>query len=299
MFVAAHRHHGLTAICRTLDVNVASVRSALARPVTARQLADEALKPMIRQLWEDNYRVYGARKIRAALRREHGLVVDRARVTRLMRELDIRGATRSKSTVTTRPDKSSPRAPDLVKRAFRADRPNELWVCDFTYVPTWSGFVYVAFITDVYSRYIVGWRAAASMTTPLVTEALDMAVWNRRTRLLTGLIAHSDAGAQYTSIAYTERLAEIGARPSIGTVADSYDNALAETTNGLYKAECVYGPDTTGWADVNELEHATLDWVYWFNEQRLHSHCGHVPPAEFEAAFYAAQQADPVGVGNQ
>ncbi|MCB1269617.1 MAG: integrase core domain-containing protein, partial [Microthrixaceae bacterium] len=137
------------------------------------------------------------------------------------------------------------------------------------------------------------------MRTDMVLDAVEMARRSRGGGRLVGLVTHSDAGSQFTSVRFTERLDEIGARPSIGTVADSYDNALAETTNGLYKAECVYGPDTTGWADVNELEHATLDWVYWFNEQRLHSHCGHVPPAEFEAAFYAAQQADPVGVGNQ
>ena len=220
-FVAAHRDQfGVVPICRVLQVAPSAVRSALARPPGPRQLADEALKPLIAELHAANYGVYGARKIKAALAREHNVVVDRARVTRVMRELGLRGATRTRSTVTTRPDRTAPRAPDLVQRQFRADRPNELWVSDFTYVPTWSGFVYAAFIIDVFSRIVVGWRVAASMTTEMVMDALEMAVWNRRTHLLDGVIAHSDAGGQYVSVRYTERLAEIGARPSIGSVGD-------------------------------------------------------------------------------
>ena len=221
--MAAYRHHGVVPICRVLQVAPSAVRSALSRPPPARQLADEALKPLIAGLFEANYRVYGRRKIKAALRREHGLVVDHDRVSRLMGELGIRGATRSKTTITTRPDRSCPRAPDLVKRRFRADRPNQLWVSDFTYVPTWSGFVFTAFIIDVYSRMVVGWRSAASMSTPLVMDALEMAVFSRRLQLIDGVIAHSDAGSQYVSVSYTERLAEIGARPSIGSIGDSYD----------------------------------------------------------------------------
>lgn len=178
-----------------------------------------------------------------------------------------------------------------VGRALRSD--------PYTYVPTRSGMAYVCFIVDAFSRRVVGWRVATHMRTEMVLDALEMARTSRGGRRLVGLVTHSDAGSQFTSVRFTERLDEIGARPSIGTVADSYDNALAETTNGLYKAECVYGPDTDGWDDVDQLELATLSWVHWFNEHRLHSHCGHVPPAEFEAAFYAAQQATPAGVGIQ
>jgi putative transposase len=220
VFTIGHRPLGITQICRTLNVPLAAVRSCMARPVTARQLADAALKPLIKALFDENYAVYGRRKMKAALRREHGLIVDHDRVCRLMRELGIRGATRTRTTITTRPDRNSPRAPDHVKRNFTAPRPNTLWVSDFTYVPTWSGFVYVAFIIDVHSRFIVGWRVSASMTTDLVMDALEMAVWQRRTHLLHGVIAHSDAGSQYTSVRYTERLAEIGARPSIGSIGD-------------------------------------------------------------------------------
>ena len=158
---------------------------------------------------------------------------------------------------------------------------------------------YVCFIVDAFSRRIVGWRVAANMKTELVLDALEMARASRGGRRLVGLVTHSDAGSQFTSVRFTERLEEIGARPSVGTVADSYDNALAETTNGLYKTECVYGPDTDGWDDVDELELATLSWVHWFNETRLHGHCQDVPPAEYEAAFYAAQRTDPAGVGTQ
>jgi putative transposase len=158
---------------------------------------------------------------------------------------------------------------------------------------------YVCFIVDAFSRRIVGWRVASNMRTEMVLDALEMARRSRGAQRLVGLVAHSDAGSQFTSVRFTERLDEIGARPSIGTVADSFDNALAETTNGLYKSECVYGPDTTGWADIADLELATLSWVHWFNEHRLHNHCDHTPPAEFEAAFYAAAKTDPAGVGNQ
>ena len=221
-FVVANRDtFGLEPICRMLQIATSTVRSCLARPISAREIADEVLKPKIRGLFDDNYQVYGRRKIKAGLRREYGLTVDKDRIARIMAELGIRGASRSRSMITTRADTTSPRAPDLVKRRFEADRPNELWVSDFTYVATWSGFVYAAFIIDVYSRMIVGWRVASSMTTDLVMDALNMAVWTRRACLINGVIAHSDAGSQYVSIAYTERLAEIGARPSVGTVADS------------------------------------------------------------------------------
>ena len=289
-FVAAFPHHGVEPTCRVLSTEEhqsapSSVRSALRRPTCARRLQDNELKPVIAAIFADNYEVYGSRKIKAVLRREHGLTVDRSRVTRLMSELEIRGAARSRTMRTTRPDKSSPRAPDLVKRHFKADRPNELWVSDFTYVATWSGFAYVAFIIDVHSRFVVGWRVSSSMTTDLVMDALEMAVFNRRTRLIDDVIAHSDAGSQYVSIAYTDRLAEIGARPSIGTIGDSYDNALAESMNGLYKTELIRrrGP----WRTAEHLEIETLAYIEWFNHRRVHGELGQVPPAEHEADYYA------------
>ena len=216
-----------------------------------------------------------------------------------MRELGICGASRRRKVFTTRQDPDALRAPDLVNRNFTATAPNQLWVTDLTYVSTRSGMAYVCFIVDACSRRIVGWRVAANMKTDMVLDALEMARLSRGGRRLVGLVTHSDAGSQFTSVRFTERLDEIGARPSIGTVADSYDNALAETTNGLYKAECVYGPDATGWDDVDQLELETLSWVHWFNEHRLHGHCADVPPAEFEAAFYAAPQTDQTLVGNQ
>jgi putative transposase len=288
--VAAHPHHGVEPTCRVLRVAPSSVRSALARPTCARRLADDALKPLILAIFEANYRVYGRRKIKVALVREHGLTVDKDRVARLMRELGIRGASRSKSVVTTRSDKSSPRAPDLVQRRFHATRPNQLWVSDFTYVSTWSGFAYTAFVVDVFSRRIIGWRTAASMTTDLVMDALNMAVFSRRLQWLHGVIAHSDAGSQYVAVAYSERLAEIGARPSIGSIGDSYDNSLAESVNGLYKTELIrrQGP----WRNAEHVELATLAWVEWFNHQRLHSELGHVPPAEFETTHHARPAND-------
>jgi putative transposase len=241
----------------------------MSRPVCARRLVDDAVKPKLLDVFNANYRVYGRRKMKAALRREHGITLDKDRIARLMRELGIRGATRSRTTITTRPDKSSPRAPDLMNRHFRAARPNELWVCDFTYVPTWSGFVFTAFVIDVHSPMIVGWRTATSMTTPLVMDALDMAIFSRRHQHLDGVIAHSDAGAQYVSVAYTER--------------------LAESVNGLYKTELIrrQGP----WRNVDHVELATLAWVDWFNNRRLHSELGDIPPAEFEHDNYAGTRS--------
>ena len=248
-------------------------------------------------LWVANRKVYGVLKLWNAARRA-GHDIGRDQVARLMRLAGIHGVTRRRKVFTTRPDPDALRAADLVKRNFTAERPNGLWVTDLTYVPTRSGMAYVCFIVDAFSRMIVGWRVAAHMRTDMVLEALEMARRSRGAHRLVGLVTHSDAGSQFTSVRFTERLEEIGARPSIGTVADSYDNALAETTNGLYKAECVYGPDAHGWDDVEHLELATLSWVHWFNEQRLHGYCNGVPPAEFEAAFYAAQEANqqPVGI---
>ena len=289
-FVVANRDtFGLEPICRVLQVATSTVRSCLARPISAREIADEVLKPKIRQLFDDNYQVYGRRKIKAGLRREYGLIVDKDRVARIMAELGIRGASRVRSVVTTKADATNPRAPDLVKRRFVAERPNQLWVSDFTYVATWSGFVYAAFIIDVYSRMIVGWRVASTMTTDLVMDALNMAAFTRRTNMIGGVIAHSDAGSQYTSVAYTDRLAELGARPSIGTVGDSYDNALAEAVNALYKTELIkrQGP----WRNAEHVELATLAYVEWFNHRRLHSEIGDIPPAEMEANHYHHHRA--------
>jgi putative transposase len=287
--VANRDQFGLEPICRVLQVAASAVRACLARPITIRDLADEALKPKIRQLFDDNYQVYGRRKIKAGLKREYGLIVDHDRVARLMKQLGIQGVRRGRPMFTTRQDPAAIRAPDLVKRQFTATAPNQLWVSDFTYVSTWSGFVYVAFIIDVFSRLIVGWRVSATMATTMVMDALEQAVWLRQT-LLTDVIAHSDAGTQYTSIRYTERLAEIGARPSIGTVGDSYDNALAESFNGLYKTELIKrrGP----WRNAEHVETATLGYVQWFNHRRLHSELGDIPPAEHEANHYAQTRAE-------
>ena len=265
---------------------------------SARSVRDLVLVQLLMALWVANRKVYGADKLWKAARRA-GIDIGRDQTARLMRSAGMAGTTRRRKVFTTRADPDATRAPDLVNRIFKASRPDALWVTDLTYVPTRSGMAYVCFIVDAFSRRIVGWRVASNMKTEMVLDALEMARRSRGSRRLVGLVAHSDAGSQFTSVRFTERLEEIGARPSIGTVADSYDNALAETTNGLYKAECVYGPDTTGWDDVDHLELATLSWVHWFNHDRLHSHCGDIPPAEFETAFYAAQQTSQSLVGNQ
>jgi putative transposase len=301
-FIDAHRDEfGVEPICRVLQVAPSTYYAAKRREMapSPRAVRDAVMMQALMVLWVANRKVYGAHKLWKAARRA-GHDIGRDQVARLMRELGITGVSRCRKKVfTTVLDRDAARAPDLVNRQFRAERPDALWVTDLTYVPTWSGMAYVCFIVDAFSRRIVGWRAASNMRTDMVLDALEMARRSRGGRRLVGLVAHSDAGSQFTSVRFTERLDEIGARPSIGTVADSFDNALAETTNGLYKTECVYGPDSTGWDDVDELELATLSWVHWFNEHRLHGHCGDIPPTEFEAAFYAAQQADPAGVGNQ
>lgn len=302
-FVDEHRaEFGVEPICRTLQVAPSSYYAAKKREVapSARAVRDAAMMQILMALWVLNRKVYGAHKLWKAAQRA-GHEIGRDQVARLMRELGIEGVSRRRKRVfTTIGDPDAVRAPDLVNRQFRADRPDTLWVTDLTYVPTRSGMAYVCFIVDAFSRRIVGWRVASNMKTDMVLDALEMARRSRGGRRLVGLVTHSDAGSQFTSVRFTERLDEIGARPSIGTVADSYDNALAETTNGLYKTECVYGPDAPRpWEDVDELELATLGWVHWFNEHRLHGHCDDVPPAEFEAAFYAAQQTDQTLVGNQ
>jgi putative transposase len=301
-FIEANRDEfGVEFICRQLQVAPSSYYAARRRrsAPSARAVRDAVMMQVVLALWVANRKVYGADKLWKAARRA-GHDIGRDQVARLMRRLDIQGVSRQRKKIfTTRPDPAATRAPDLVHRDFTANRPDALWVTDLTYVLTRSRMAYVCFIVDAFSRRIVGWRVAATMKTEMVLDALEMARACRGGRRLVGLVTHSDAGSQFTSVRFTERLDEIGARPSIGTVADSFDNALAETTNGLYKTECVYGPDAAGWDDVDELELATLSWVHWFNEERLHSHCGHIPPAEFEAAHYAAQQATPAGVGNQ
>ena len=302
-FIDEHRQEfGVEPVCSVLEMAPSTYYAAKKRAAdpSARAKRDAVLMPILLALWMANRKVYGAHKLWKAARRA-GHDIGRDQVARLMRELGIEGISRLRKKVfTTRQDPDALRAPDLVNRNFKATAPNELWVTDLTYVPTRSGMAYVCFIVDAFSRRIVGWRVAANMKTEMVLDALEMARRSRGSRRLVGLVAHSDAGSQFTSVRFTERLEEIGARPSIGTVADSFDNALAETTNGLYKTECVRGPDAPAvWDDVDELELATLSWVHWFNEHRLHGHCRDVPPAEYEAAFYADQQADPAGVGTQ
>ena len=266
------------------------------RPPSPRSLRDAELLAALTGLWEANYRVYGVRKLHKAARRT-GLDIGRDQTRRLMKLAGIRGVRRDKTVKTTRPKDGGVRHPDLVKRDFTARGPNELWVTDLTYVPTWAGVAYVCFITDVYSRMSVGWRGASPMRTDMVLDAIEMARWNRGLHH-DGLRCHSDAGSQFTSIRYGERLAEIGAIPSIGTVADSYDNALAETINGYYKAELIRGPARRGpWKTVEDVELGTLGWVYWHNTSRLHSYLGDLPPTEYEQAYYAAQQTDPDRIG--
>jgi len=302
-FIDEHRaEFGVEPICEQLQLAPSTYYAAKRREVepSKRAVRDAEMAPVIEALWVRNRKVYGADKLwRAARRDDHD--IGRDQVGRLMRELGICGVSRARKKVfTTKSDPDAARAPDLVNRNFTAAAPDQLWVTDLTYVPTRSGMAYVCFIVDAYSRRIVGWRVASNMKTEMVLDALEMARRTRGSQRLVGLVTHADAGSQFTSVRFTERLDEIGARPSIGTVADSYDNALAETTNGLYKTECVFGPDAPRpWDDVDELELATLSWAHWFNHERLHRYCGHVPPAEFEAAFYAAQQTDPAGVGNQ
>ncbi|WP_235020254.1 IS3 family transposase [Ruania rhizosphaerae] len=298
--VVAGRRLGVEPICKVLQMAPSTYYAARNRPPSARALQDADLGPALRQLWEENYRVYGARKLWKAARRA-GYDVGRDQVARLMRVEGIAGVVRTKRVRTTRPDPVAPRHPDLVKRDFTASAPNQLWVTDLTFVPTWAGVAYVCFIIDAFSRMIVGWRVAAHMRTQMVLDAIEMARWSRGTQL-TGLRCHSDAGSQFTSLRYGERLAEIGAVPSIGTVGDSYDNALAETVNGYYKTELIRGParDERGpWKSVEDVELATLGWVHWHNTERLHGYLGDQPPAEYEQAHYAAQRTDQQLVGIQ
>jgi putative transposase len=289
--VVADRRLGVEPICSVLQVAPSTYYAAKARTPSARQVRDTAMRVVVRKLWEDNYGVYGARKLWKTARRA-GHDLGRDQVARLMRAEGIEGVRRTKRVRTTKPDPGAPRHPDLVGRDFTATGPNQLWVTDLTYVPTWAGVAYVCFIIDAYSRMIVGWRVAGHMRTTMVLDAIEMARWSRGTRH-EGLRCHSDAGSQFTSIRYGERLAEIGAVPSIGTVGDSYDNALAETVNGYYKAELIRGPARTGpWKAVEDVELATLGWVHWHNHSRLHGYLADIPPAEFEETFYATKRTD-------
>jgi putative transposase len=275
---------GVEPICRALETPVSSYYAVKARErdPSARELRDRELTERIRRVHEENYGVYGVRKVWWQLQRE-GLEVARCTVERLMRAEGLEGAVRGKKRRTTIPDGQAQRAPDLVERDFSASAPNRLWVSDFSYVATWSGVVYVAFTIDAYSRRIVGWKADTSMKTPLVLDTLEMALWARDHHgrpVQPGLIAHSDAGSQFTSFSFTKRLIDAGADPSIGSVGDAYDNALAETTIGLYKTELIRrrGP----WKTIDQVELATLEWVDWYNHRRLHTACGGLPPAEYE-----------------
>jgi len=265
----------------------------VSRTATAAERRDEGLKAEITRVHAENYGVYGARKVWLALNRE-GTAVARCTVERLMRTLGLAGAVRGKIKRTTIPDPAAERPRDLVNRDFSPPVPDRLWVADMTYVSTWSGWVYVAFVIDAYSRRILGWRTGTSMTSQLVLDALEQAVWTRNRdgqKDLSGLTHHTDAGSQYLSLRFSERLAEIGIAASVGSVGDSYDNALAETINGLYKTEVIKrrGP----WRTVDHVEYATAEWVDWFNHRRLYEHCGDIPPAELESAYYAQNRAQP------
>jgi putative transposase len=285
------RRLGVEPICEVLQVAPSTYYAAKDRAPSRRAQRDAELIPRLVELWKANYEVYGSRKLWKAARRS-GIDIGRDQTRRLMRTAGIQGVRRTKRVRTTRRDQSAGRHPDLVKRQFTATEPNRLWVTDLTFVPTWAGVAYVCFIVDAFSRMIVGWRVAGHMRTPMVLDAIEMARWSRGHHH-DDLRCHSDAGSQFTSIRYGERLAEIGAIPSIGSVGDSYDNALAETVNGYDKAELIRGPARTGpWKTVEDVELATLGWVHWHNTQRLHDYLDDLPPTEFETRFYATQQGD-------
>ncbi|MDE1917979.1 MAG: IS3 family transposase [Sphingomonadales bacterium] len=290
-FIDAHREDlGIEPICRELAIAPSSYHEhalRLADPGKrpARARSDEAMCEQIKRVHEDNYGVYGSRKVWHQLRRE-GVAVAKCTVERLMRVMGLAGVRRGKRTITT---VSNPKAPcplDKVNREFRVARPNALWVVDFTYVHTWAGFVYVAFVIDAYARRIVGWKVSSSATTGFVLDALEQAIHARRPEPDDKLVHHSDRGVQYLAMAYTQRLAEANLVPSVGSVGDSYDNALAETINGLYKAEVIWRQRS--WPSASAVEMATLRWVDWYNNQRLFGPIGYIPPAEAEANYYAA-----------
>ncbi len=285
---AQRESFGVEPICAVLQIAPSAYRRHAARQrdpslLSARAKRDSALMPKIQALWHENLEVYGADKVWKQMHRE-GQAVARCTVERLMRRLGLRGVRRGKAVRTTVSDAKTPCPLDKVNRHFQADRPNQLWVSDFTYVSTWQGWLYVAFIVDVFARRIVGWRVSQSMTTDFVLDALEQALHARQPGHEDGLIHHSDRGVQYLSIRYSERLAQAGIEPSVGSTGDSYDNALAETINGLYKAEMIHrrGP----WKTRQAVELATLEWVSWFNSRRLLESIGYIPPAEAEANYY-------------
>ncbi|MGA6998832.1 MAG: IS3 family transposase [Pseudolabrys sp.] len=289
-FIDDHRGaHGVEPICKVLPIAPSTYHAHVAKrrdpaKLSARARQDATLKIEVRRVFDENFRVYGVRKVWRQLKRE-GFDVARCTVSRLMRDMGLQGIIRGKSVKTTVSDKAAPCPLDHVNRQFKAPRPNVLWLSDFTYVATWTGFVYVAFVIDAYARRIVGWRVSRTAHAGFVLDALEQALHDRRPIHRGGLVHHSDRGSQYVSIKYTERLAEAGVEPSVGSVGDSYDNALAETINGLYKAEVIHrrGP----WRNFEAVEFATLEWVDWFNNRRLLEPIGNIPPAEAEQRYYA------------
>lgn len=289
-FIDAHRDaYGVEPICRVLPIAPSTWHEHAARRadpsrLPARAKRDEALKEEVRRVFDENFGVYGVRKVWRQMKRE-GFDIARCTVARLMKSMGLQGVIRGKPVKTTISDKAAPCPLDKVNRQFQAPAPNRLWVSDFTYVSTWRGFVYVAFVIDAYARRIVGWRVSRTAHASFVLDALEQALHDRRPIHGGGLVHHSDRGVQYVSIKYTERLAEAGIEPSVGSVGDSYDNALAETINGLYKTEVIHrrGP----WRSFEAVEFATLEWVDWFNNRRLLEPIGNIPPAEAEERYYA------------
>jgi putative transposase len=289
-FIDQHRDpYGVEPICAVLPIAPSTYfrRKAQQQDATqrsARARRDDELRASIQRIWDENEQVYGPRKVWRQLRRD-GVRVARCTIERLMRDMGVKGVTRGRAwIVTTRPDATTDRPGDLVDRQFTATRPNQLWVSDFTYVATWRGFVYVAFVIDVFARRIVGWRVSASLATDFVLDALEQAIYDRRRAGVHDLVHHSDRGTQYLSMRYTDRLTEAGIAPSVGSRGDSYDNALAESVIGLFKTEVIHhkGP----WRHLEAVELATLQWVDWFNMRRLLAPIGYVPPAEYEARYY-------------
>lgn len=290
-FIDDHRGaHGVEPICKVLPIAPSTYYAHIAQQADPERRSDRAqrddvLCAEIRRVWDAHKQVYGVRKVWRQLRRE-GFRIARCTVERLMRRLGLQGVIRGRSQKTTHSDKATPCPLDKVNRQFRAERPDALWVSDFTYVSTWQGFVYVAFVIDVFARCIVGWKVSRTAHTDFVLDALEQALHSRHRAGDASLIHHSDRGVQYVSVRYTERLVEAGIEPSVGSVGDSYDNALAETINGLYKAEVIH---RRAWRNLEAVEMATLDWVDWFNNRRLLGPIGNVPPAEAEAAYYRQQ----------
>jgi transposase InsO family protein len=289
-FIDDHRaRYGVEPICKVLPIAPSSYHARVAQRIdpgkaSARSRRDTLLRTRIRQVFEANFAVYGVRKIWRQLGRE-GIAVARCTVARLMRQMGLCGAVRGKETKTTVPDKATPCPADRVNRQFRSLRPNLLWVADFTYVATWQGFVYVAFVIDAFARRIVGWRVSRTAHAGFVLDALEQALHDRRPVQGCGLVHHSDRGVQYVSIRYSECLAEAGIEPSVGSIGDSYDNALAETVHGLFKTELIRrrGP----WRSLDAVEFATLEWVDWFNNRRILEPIGNMPPAEAEQRYFA------------